>query len=90
MSMEKFEKKIISLTDTPFGYTLSMIGGKWRLVIPCWLAEYDSIRFNELASKNRNDHIQNSKRRVKRNGCRRPCHPQRIPADPAESRVQLL
>ena len=28
MSMEKYEKKITSLTDTPFGYTLSMIGGK--------------------------------------------------------------
>lgn len=51
MSMDKFEKRIISLTDTPFGYTLSMIGGKWRLVILYWLIEYDTIRFNELQRK---------------------------------------
>ena len=51
MSMEKFEKRIVSLTDTPFGYTLSMIGGKWRLVILYWLVEYEAIRFNELQRK---------------------------------------
>ncbi len=51
MSMEKFEKRIRSLTDTPFGYTLSMIGGKWRLVILYWLVEYETIRFNELQRK---------------------------------------
>lgn len=50
MSMKEFEQ-IKSLTDTPFGYTLSMIGGKWRLVILYWLVEYDSIRFNELHRK---------------------------------------
>ena len=43
MSMEKYEKKIMSLTDTPFGYTLSMIGGKWRLVILYWLVEYETL-----------------------------------------------
>ena len=51
MSMEKFEKRIMSLTDTPFGYTLSMIGGKWRLVILYWLVEFETIRFNELQRK---------------------------------------
>lgn len=51
MSMEKFEKRIVSLTDTPFGYTLSMIGGKWRLVILYWIVEYQTIRFNELQRK---------------------------------------
>ena len=51
MGMEKFEKRIVSLTDTPFGYTLSMIGGKWRLVILYWLVEYEAIRFNELQRK---------------------------------------
>lgn len=50
MSMKEFEQ-IKSLTDTPFGYTLSMIGGKWRLVILYWLVEYDTIRFNELYRK---------------------------------------
>ena len=51
MSMEKFEKRIMSLTDTPFGCTLSIIGGKWRLVILYWLVEYETIRFNELQRK---------------------------------------
>lgn len=51
MSMEQYEKGITSLTDTPFGYTLSMIGGKWRLIILYWLVEYDKIRFNELQRK---------------------------------------
>lgn len=46
--MKQYEGKIKNLTDTPFGYTLSMIGGKWRLTILYWLAEYDVIRFNEL------------------------------------------
>lgn len=48
MSMKEYEGKIKLLTDTPFGYTLSMIGGKWRLVILYWLVEYKVVRFNEL------------------------------------------
>lgn len=48
MSMKQFEGKIKSITDTPFGYTLTMIGGKWRLVILYWLVEYETIRFNQL------------------------------------------
>ena len=44
MSMAEFEKKIRSVTDTPFGYTLSMIGGKW-------LVEAQPVRFNELQRK---------------------------------------
>jgi len=51
MSMKPYEGSISSLTDTPFGYTLSIIGGKWRLVILYWLIEYESIRFNELQRK---------------------------------------
>ncbi len=51
MSMNKFEGAVSSLTDTPFGYTLTMIGGKWRLVIMYWLIEYEVIRFNELHRK---------------------------------------
>ncbi len=51
MSMDTYEKQITSLTDTPFGYTLSMIGGKWRLVILYWLVDYPVIRFNELQRK---------------------------------------
>lgn len=51
MSMKQYEGKITSLNDTPFGYTLSMIGGKWRLVILYWIVEYETIRFNELHRK---------------------------------------
>ena len=46
MSIEKLEKRMVSLTDTPFGYTLFMIGRKWRLVILYWLVirkEYPQI-----------------------------------------------
>ena len=48
MSMKRFEGNIKSITDTPFGYTLTMIGGKWRLVILYWLVEHGVVRFNEL------------------------------------------
>ncbi|RIY33265.1 transcriptional regulator [Psittacicella melopsittaci] len=39
------------LSDTPFGYTLSMLSGKWRLVILYFLYEIETIRFNELQRK---------------------------------------
>lgn len=51
MSMKEYEGSIHSLSDVPFGYTLSMIGGKWRLIILYWLIEYETIRFNELQRK---------------------------------------
>lgn len=51
MSMKMYEGRISSLEDTPFGWTLSMIGGKWRLVILYWLVECDTIRFNDLQRK---------------------------------------
>jgi len=48
MGMVEYQGKIKSLTDTPFGYTLSLIGGKWRLIILYWLVEYEVVRYNEL------------------------------------------
>ena len=48
MSMKEYEGNFKVLADTPFGYTLKMIGGKWRLVILYLLVEYEVIRFNEL------------------------------------------
>lgn len=48
MSMKEFEGNIRLLTDTPFGYTLTLIGGKWRLVILYFLAEHETLRYNEL------------------------------------------
>ncbi len=44
MSMEPYENDPV-FDRHPFGYTLSMIGGKWRLVILYWLVEYEAIRF---------------------------------------------
>lgn len=48
MSIKEYEGKIKLLTDTPYGYTLTMIGGKWRLVILYWLIENEPVRYNEL------------------------------------------
>jgi DNA-binding HxlR family transcriptional regulator len=39
------------LSDTPFGYTLSLISGKWKMIILYLLAEYQTIRYNELQRK---------------------------------------
>ena len=48
MGMKQYEGKIKLLTDTPYGYTLTMIGGKWRLVILYLLIERETVRYNEL------------------------------------------
>ncbi len=47
MSIKEF-KNIESLQDTPFGYTLSLIGGKWKMIILYWLVEVKVARYNEL------------------------------------------
>lgn len=47
MSIKEF-KNIESLQDTPFGYTLSLIGGKWKMIILYWLVEVKIARYNEL------------------------------------------
>lgn len=47
MSMKEI-KPISSVRDTPFGYTLSMISGKWKMVILYWLIEAQPVRYNEL------------------------------------------
>lgn len=36
------------IQDTPFGYTMSVIGGKWKMVILYLLAEKQPVRFNEM------------------------------------------
>ncbi|UQZ89623.1 transcriptional regulator [Deltaproteobacteria bacterium Smac51] len=39
----------IDLKDTGFGYTLSLIGGKYKMIILYWLSEYKPVmRFNEM------------------------------------------
>lgn len=37
-----------NIHETPFGYTLSVIGGKWKMLIIYLLAENQPVRFNEL------------------------------------------
>lgn len=36
------------IKDTPFGYTLSLIGGKWKMAILYLLAAKQPVRFNEM------------------------------------------
>lgn len=47
--MNKHDNEVIhSVKDTPYGYTLSLISGKWKLIILYWLVEKPVIRYNEL------------------------------------------
>lgn len=48
MSMEEYNEMGRDIKKTPFGYTLSIIGGKWKMVIMYWLAEYKVMRYNEI------------------------------------------
>ena len=38
----------VDLINTHFGYTLSLIRGKYKMIILYWLHEHPGIRFNEL------------------------------------------
>ncbi|RIJ63485.1 helix-turn-helix domain-containing protein [Rummeliibacillus sp. POC4] len=44
-------KEMGNVRETPFGYTLSIIGGKWKMLIIYILAENQTVRFNELKRK---------------------------------------
>ncbi len=48
MSMAEFKGKVKNIQDTRFGYTVSVIGGKWKMVIIYLLAENQTVRFNDL------------------------------------------
>lgn len=48
MGMHELHGKVTRITDTPFGYTLSVINGKWKMVILYLLAENGIVRYNEL------------------------------------------
>lgn len=48
MGMMAYHGVVKELADTPFGYTLKLIGGKWKMVILYLLAENKCLRFNEL------------------------------------------
>ncbi|MGF7029289.1 DNA-binding HxlR family transcriptional regulator [Paenibacillus mucilaginosus] len=48
MGMADYKGKVKHIQDTPFGYTLSVIGGKWKMIIIYLLAENRTVRFNDL------------------------------------------
>lgn len=49
MSMNQFKtSNLRDIKSTPFGYTLSIIGGKWKMIIMFWLVEYKILRYGEL------------------------------------------
>lgn len=49
MAIEDCSPTGVDIKDTGFGYTLSIIGGKYKMAIMYWLAEYKEVmRFNEL------------------------------------------
>ncbi|MGL5256701.1 MAG: winged helix-turn-helix transcriptional regulator [Proteocatella sp.] len=49
MSIETCSPTGVNISNTDFGYTLSLINGKYKMIIMYWLAEYKSVmRFNEL------------------------------------------
>ena len=49
MSMKDLENSdLTAIKSTPFGYTLSIIGGKWKMIIMFWLVEYEVLRYGEL------------------------------------------
>ncbi|KGR76363.1 winged helix-turn-helix transcriptional regulator [Ureibacillus sinduriensis] len=50
MSMADF-KEAGNIQETPFGYTLSVIGGKWKMLILYLLAEEQPVRFNDMKRK---------------------------------------
>ena len=39
---------LTDIKSTPFGYTISIIGGKWKMIIMFWLVEYEVLRYGEL------------------------------------------
>lgn len=49
MSSEECSLTGVNIGNTGFGYTLSLIGGKYKMIILYWLSESKSVmRFNEL------------------------------------------
>lgn len=40
-----------NITETSFGYTLSLISGKWKMIILYLLSEHEVVRYNELQRK---------------------------------------
>lgn len=48
MGISDFNGENKAIQDTPFGYTMSVIGGKWKMIILYLLAAKQPVRFNEM------------------------------------------
>lgn len=48
MGISDYDGENIAIQDTPFGYTMSVIGGKWKMIILYLLAAKQPVRFNEM------------------------------------------
>ena len=48
MGISDFQGENMLIQDTPFGYTMSVIGGKWKMIILYLLAANQPVRFNEM------------------------------------------
>lgn len=48
MGISDLNGKDTNIADTPFGYTMSVVGGKWKMIILYLLAEKQTVRFNEM------------------------------------------
>lgn len=46
--MKECKRSVADNEDTCFGYTLSIINGKWKMLIIFYLSKYEPIRYNEL------------------------------------------
>ena len=48
MGISDLQGENMLIQDTPFGYTMSVIGGKWKMIILYLLAANQPVRFNEM------------------------------------------
>lgn len=46
--MNEYKGAVADSQDTSFGYTLSIINGKWKLLIIFYLSKHKTIRYNAL------------------------------------------
>ena len=46
--MQRCIEPNIKIEDTGFGYTMSIIGGKYKMIILYWLGEFEDLRYNAL------------------------------------------
>lgn len=72
----------VELKDTGFGYTLSLISGKYKIVILYWLSEREVMRHNELKRSIGTISFKTLSIMLKEPGSRRPYHSQRISPNP--------